>query len=193
MIKNFLDFSKNVFKEEINPASKYKNKNTFIFAYFIIALILTSCSILIYNKKLPIEGIYYIFILALWASFFKVCKYYNSSIDDKDSLTLGPVILFNIFNLIWIFWFIIGMLLYVVVQFFILLFPIALDAIYLYALHLLVISSYYYLKSENVIMLEKIKNVFILIFNIFLYLLTGLNLPFISLYSAAKNKAKYGV
>ena len=85
------------------------------------------------------------------------------------------------------------MILYVAVQFSILFFPIALDAIYLYALHLLVISSYYYLKNENVIMLEKIKNVFILIFNIFLYLLTGLNLPFISLYSATKNKAKYGV
>ena len=193
MIKNFLDFSKTVFKEEINPASKYKNKNIFIIAYFIIVLILTSCSLLIYNKKLPIEGLYYIFILALWASFFRVCKYYNTSIDDKDSLTLRPVILFNIFNLIWIFWFILGILLYIVVQFFILFFPIVLNAIYLYALHLFAISSYYYLKIENAIVLEKIKNIFILIFNIFLYLLTGLNLPFISLYSAAKNKAKYGV
>ena len=63
MIKNFLDFSKTVFKEEINPASKYKNKNTFIFAYFIIALILTSCSILIYNKKLSIEGIEYTYVV----------------------------------------------------------------------------------------------------------------------------------
>lgn len=193
MIKSFLDFSKTVFKEEINPTSKYKNKNTFILAYFIITLLLTTCSILIYNKKLPIEGIYYIFILALWASFFKACKYFNSSIDDKDTLTLGSVILFNIFNLIWIFWIIIGMLLYVAVQFYILFFPIAFDAICLYTLHLLAISSYYYLKNENVIMLEKIKSMFALIFNIFLYLLTGLNLPFISLYSAAKNKAKYGV
>jgi hypothetical protein len=90
------------------------------------------------------------------------------------------------------FWFIIGCLLYIVIQFFILLFPVLLDAIYLYAVHLLIISLYFYLKKENSIILEKLKKIFLLIFDFIFYIFTGLNLPFISLYSAAKNKDKYG-
>jgi len=117
---------------------------------------------------------------------------YDFNIQDTENLTVKQVIFYNFARGINYIWISILMFGYFISIAFLLLFPIY-DGIYLYSIHIFFIALCFYIKQNFSEHIHTIKSFTDGIFTVIIYMLSGFNFPYISMYGSGKVVTNFGI
>lgn len=117
---------------------------------------------------------------------------YDFNAQDIDNLTLSRMVIYNFARGVNFLWLLLPMSAYVVLMGFVLSFPIF-YGIYLYSIHIFFVALYFYIKKNNLPLIDLMKIIADGAFVIILYVCSGFNFPYISMCGSGKIVAKFGI
>jgi hypothetical protein len=183
-----------MFPDVINPICFVEKKITiisyvvgFIFLEILLAIVLGEISV---NMKLVMvaHAVAVLISTLFWAEPAK----YDFNAQDIENLTVKRILIFNLARGVNFLWLLLPMAGYVVLMGFVLLFPIS-YGIYLYSIHIFFIALYFYIKKNNLQLIDAMKSFADGAFSIILYVCSGFNFPYISMCGSGKIMTKFGI
>jgi hypothetical protein len=186
--------SKLMFPDTINPICFFENKIAVILC--IVALLLIEIlfafalgEISVNIKLLIIAHAVAVLISTLfWGEYGK----YDFDARDIENLSIKRVVVYNFARGVNFIWLLLPMAGYVILMGFVLLFPMS-YGIYLYSIHIFFIALYFYIKKNNLQLIDAMKNFADGAFSIILYVCSGFNFPYISMCGSGKIMTKFGI
>lgn len=117
---------------------------------------------------------------------------YDFNAQDVVNLTMARIILFNIARGVYYIWIVLSSILYIIFLGFLLLFPFF-YGIYLYSVHIFLASLYFYIRENNEQFISVMKGFADGVFAVIIYVCSGFNLPYISMYGSGKIVKNFGI
>lgn len=185
---------KAMFPEIINPICFYEKK---IFYFFLIigllgleVLFAITLGYISVNMKILVIA----HAVAVLSSSLFWTEPEKRSYDIKytENITVAKLVIFNFARGVNFMWFILPLAAYVFLMTIALLFPIY-YGFYLYSIHIFFMALFFYMKKNNKLFLYAVRNFADDVFTIILYVFTGFNIPYISMYGSGKIALNFGI
>lgn len=172
-----------------NPLMIYREKSVTV---YVLVSFLAFMSLGIYwlrNYEILgykyIVGCFAVIVISMAVEVFKSLINEAETKEDGSSVKLGRVVKYNLAYGLSVLWFVASLVFYFLIVLYIFIFPLAYDAIYLYAIHILVFSLYFALDAKKSTGKEELVGMISFIFLVMLFFVSLMKIPYLSFYGAS--------